>query len=142
MNGRILALGLAALLAPTLSACQTDSRQQALQTTQSQVALRSIQSRSFETSDRHMTLRTIIATMQDLGFVIDKADDGLGSVSGTKLDGYAMRMTVTVQPRGQSYTVVRANAQYNVTPVDDPVPYQQFFGALEKSMFLTAHQVD
>jgi hypothetical protein len=26
--------------------------------------------------------------------------------------------------------------------VEDPKPYQDFFTALEKSMFLTAHQVD
>jgi len=30
-------------------------------------------------------LRTIIATLQDLGFVVDKADADLGSVSATKL---------------------------------------------------------
>jgi len=29
-----------------------------------------------------------------------------------------------------------------VTPVEDPQPYQQFFTALEKAMFLTAHEVD
>jgi hypothetical protein len=47
-------------------------------------------------------LRTVIATMQDLSFVIDKADAGLGTVSGTKLDGYQLRMTVTVRPRDRT----------------------------------------
>ena len=51
-------------------------------------------------------------------------------------------MTVTIRPRGETQTLIRANAQYNITPVEDPIPYQQFFAALEKSMFLTAHQVD
>ncbi len=80
--------------------------------------------------------------MQDLGFVIDKADNVLGSVSGTKLDGYQLRMTVTVRPRGETQLIVRANAQYNLTAVEDPEPYQQFFAALQRSMFLTAQQVD
>ena len=74
--------------------------------------------------------------------MIDKADSVLGSVSGTKLDKYALRMTVTVRPRGETQSLVCANAQFNVTPVDDPEPYQQFFVALEKAMFLEAQQVD
>lgn len=108
----------------------------------SQVALRQIQSRAFDTTNSDKMLRTVIATMQDLGFVIDKADGDLGSVSGTKLDGYQLRMTVSVRPRGQKQLLVRANAEYNITPVLDPKPYQDFFVALEKAIFLTAQQVD
>lgn len=129
----------------TVSACQpmqTESKGQIMAAGSSQVALRQIQTRAFDTTDRKKTLRTVIATLQDLGFVIDKADDELGTVSGTKLDGYSLRMTVTVRPRGAKQTMVRANAQYNVTAVEDPEPYQQFFVALEKAMFLTAQQVD
>jgi hypothetical protein len=125
-----------------LAGCQTDSRDQVLATSESQLALRQIQSRAFDITDREKMLRTVIATMQDLSFVIDKADAGLGTVSGTKLDGYQLRMTVTVRPRGDGQLIVRANAQYNITPVEDPEPYQQFFTALEKSVFLTAHAVD
>lgn len=36
----------------SLSACQTDSRNQVLATSESQVQLRSIQSRSFDTTDQ------------------------------------------------------------------------------------------
>lgn len=134
---------LAALFAMVLLAgCQTDSRQQALAVTKSQVELRSIQTRAFDTTDKEKTLRTVIATLQDLSFVVDKADLTLGTVSGTKLDGYQLRMTVTVRPRGETQTLVRANAQYNIQAVEDPEPYQHFFVALEKSMFLTAQQVD
>lgn len=131
-----------------LSACQTDSREQLLKTGKSQVALRSIQSRVFDTTDRKKTLRTIIATMQDLGFVVDKADAILGSVSGTKFDQatfrlpYRLRMTVTVRPRGGAQLMVRANAQYNIAPVEDPEPYQNFFSALSKAMFLEAHMLE
>ena len=66
----------------------------------------------------------------------------LGTVSGTKLEYHTMRVTVTVRPRGETQLLVRANAQYDLDPLTDPEPYQQFFMALEKSMFLTAHQVD
>jgi len=125
-----------------LAGCQTNSRDQILQANSSQVQLRSYQTRAFDTVDREKTLRTVIATLQDLGFVVDKADATLGTVSGTKLDGYQMRMTVSLRPRGEQQTLVRANAQYNLTAVEDPLPYQGFFESLSKAMFLEAHQVD
>jgi hypothetical protein len=74
--------------------------------------------------------------------VLDEADALLGTVSATKLSGYQLRMTVTVRANGQTRMIVRANAQYNTTAVEDPEPYQQFFAALERAMFLTAQQVD
>jgi hypothetical protein len=125
-----------------LSGCQTDSKQQIMLTDKSQVELRAIETRAFDTTDKPLAVRNIISTLQDLGFVVDKVDDTLGTISGTKLSGYAMRMTVTVRPRGKSQLAVRASAQYNITAVSDPKPYQQFFAALEKAMFLTANEVD
>ena len=113
-----------------------------LDTEQSQVQLRAIQSRAFDTTDREKTLRAVIATLQDLAFVVDKADLELGTVSATKLDGYFLRMTVSVRPRGKTEMIVRANAQFNDRPVTDPKPYQSFFVALERAMFLSANAVD
>ena len=121
--------------------CAT-TQQHLLDSDASQVQLRSIQTRAFDTTDKEKTLRTVMATLQDLGFVIDKADSTLGTVSATKLKQYALRITVTVRPRGETQLLVRANAQYNVEPITDPEPYQQFFKSLEKAMFLTAHQSD
>ena len=129
-------------LAILAGGCQTNSKSQILATEESQVQLRQIQTRAFDTTDEAKTLRTAIATLQDLGFVIDKADEELGAVSGTKLDGYSLRMTVTVSKRGETQLAVRANAQYNDQAVTDPKPYQQFFAAFEKAMFLTAQQVE
>lgn len=108
----------------------------------SAVQLRSYQSRVFDTIDRQQTLRTIIAALQDLGFVIDKADAVIGTVSATKLDGYQLRATVTVRPRGETQTLVRANATMANKAIEEPGPYQDFFVVLEKAMFLTAHEID
>ena len=118
------------------------SPQQAIFDTQSAVQQRSYQSRAFATTDRRQTLRTLMATLQDLGFVIDKADATLGSVSATKLDDYELRVSVTVRPRGETLTLVRMNAVWRNGPITNPVMYQDFFAALEKAMFLTAQQVD
>jgi len=130
------------IISMLLTGCVTDSRKHILDTSESQVQLRSIQTRTFDTPDRNTTLRNVIATLQDLSFVIDKADDVLGTVSATKLDGYLLQMTVTVRPKGENQVLVRANAQYNLKAVEDPEPYQDFFTALEKAMFLTANSVD
>ena len=136
---QLLLLGMSITLI-MLASC-APSTKQVLATKESQVKLRAIQSRAFDTTDKEKMLRTVIATLQDLGFVIDKADDVLGAVSGTKLEGYALRMTVSVRLRGETQLLVRANAQYNLMAVEDPEPYQHFFDALSKAIFLTAHQV-
>ena len=139
MNTRTLLA--AAALAGSLAGC-APSTKAVMETSQSAVQLRSYQQRAFDTADKEQTLRTVIATLQDLSFVVDKADLELGTVSATKLSGYQVRMTVTARPRGTTQTLVRANAQYMDKAVEDPKPYQDFFSALEKAMFLTAHQVD
>ena len=108
----------------------------------SAVELRSFQTRAFDTTDKHKMMRTTIAVLQDLGFIIDKADEDLGLVTGTKLSGYQVRMTVIVQPRGEKQLAVRASAIYNNEPIEDPMPYQNFFTALEKGIFLTAQKID
>lgn len=106
---------------------------------ESMMKLRQIQTRYFDTSDKKKTVEAVIATLQDLGFVLDKASLELGSVTATKLAGYRLRMTVSVIPRGAEQMTVRANAQYNIVPIEDPTPYQHFFDALAKSLFLQAH---
>ncbi len=133
-----------------IQGCQIDSRQQILAVTKSQVQLRSFQARAFDTTDREKTLRTVVATLQDLSFIIDEANAVLGIVSATKIGGgteafaryYALRMTVSVRPKGDKQLLIRANAQFNLQAVEEPEPYQQFFTALEKAMFLTAHKID
>ncbi len=141
MKRQHLSMALWVCAASLLVGCG-NSQKHILDSEESQVKLRSIQSRAFDTTDRTKMLRTAIATLQDLGFVIDNADEEVGTVTATKLDGYALRMTVTVRPRGNTQLLVRANAQYQTQAVEKPEPYQQFFAALEKAIFLTAHQAD
>ena len=123
------------------SACAMQTTNQRILDTgeESQLQKRSSQSRSFDTSDKEVVMRAIISTMQDLGFIIDRADLVLGTVSGTKLDYNQIKMTVSVRPRGETQMLVRANAQFNLRPIEDPKQYQDFFSSLEKSLFLTAH---
>lgn len=130
-----------ALLLLVLAAC-APSTKAVMATGQSAVELRSYQQRAFDTTDKEKTMRTVISTLQDLSFVVDKADLELGTVSATKLSGYQLRMTVTVRPRGATQMLVRANAQFMTQAVEEPKPYQDFFTSLEKAMFLTAHEVD
>ena len=108
----------------------------------SQVELRQIQTREYETLDKRRTLRSVVATLQDLGFVIDKADYELATISATKLQDYEIRMTVTVREREGNRLAVRANARFNDKPITDPQSYQDFFTTLDKAMFLTLHKVD
>lgn len=130
------------LAAGVLVGCRTDSMDEVLATDATQVQLRSVQSRAFDTTDKTLTTRNVVSTLQDLGFIVDKVDDTLGTVSGTKMQKYIMRMTVTVRAHGTAQMLVRASAQYNLAAVSDAQPYQQFFAALEKAMFLRANQVD
>lgn len=148
MNRKLITLGAALLGAALLTGCATNPALAVFENSSSQVQLRSYQTRAFDTIDREKTLRTVIATMQDLGFVIDKADATLGSVSGTKLANYELRMTVTVRTHGATQLLVRANAQFadprrNVPAkaIEDPAPYRDFFTALAKSLFLEAQDV-
>jgi hypothetical protein len=147
MNSPTLAL-LVALASFAVAGCVTNPALAVFDTGGQQLQLRTYQTRAFDTTDREKTLRAVIATMQDFGFVIDKADATLGSISGTKLAGYEMRMTATVRPRGETQQLVRASAQFKpaatatARPVEDPTAYRDFFASLEKSLFLAAHEVD
>jgi hypothetical protein len=126
------------ILVFTVASC-AGRQKNILETTESQVKLRSIQSRVFDISDHNRLLRTIIATLQDLGFVIDDAEESLGTVSGTKRSGYFIRMTVSIRPRGTNQMIVR---QYNLEAIEDPEPYQYFFSTLSKALFLEAQPIE
>ena len=123
-----------------LAGCTATTRERVLDTgDQSQLQKRSYQTRIFETADKEKVMRGVISTLQDLTFVIERADMTLGSVSGTKFaNQMAIRMTVSIRAKGKDQIAVRANGQMNITAIEDPKAYQDFFTSLEKSLFLTA----
>jgi hypothetical protein len=109
--------------------------------------LRSAQTRVFETGDKARVMRGVVATLQDLGFMVTGADVALGTVSGRKFTTHngqpqELRVTVTVRPRDERAMLVRANAEFNTRPVEDPAAYQNFFAALGRTIFLTANRAD
>jgi starvation-inducible outer membrane lipoprotein len=123
-----------------LSAC-VSARDGLNENSQNQVQLRSIQTRSFDSSDKQKIMQSSIATLQDLGFVIDNADYDIGTITATKLSGYQLEMSVSVRPNNQKQMLVRAVARYNKLTIEDPKPYQSFFTSLSKGLFLDAHTV-
>ena len=105
---------------------------------QRHVKISSTKSRIFDTADNIKTLRAIITTLQDLGFVINKADNVLGSVSATKLDHHDLTITVDVRFHREAQIHVLANAKYNQKAIESPEFYNRFFTTLEKAMFSSA----
>lgn len=66
----------------TRHAIHWDAREEIWQAEESQVRVRSAQSRVFDTNDRRRALEAVVATFQDLGFQIEVLDEALGIVSG------------------------------------------------------------
>lgn len=149
MINKILIIILLLASSISISGCGAGliSNDQVLESSKSQVQLRSMQSRVFDSSDKKFVLRSVIATLQDLGFVIDKANEVLGNISATKLDTQylafdsSVKITVIVRKKNESQIVVRASAQYNVKEINEPIFYQGFFNSLSKAMYLEAHNV-
>jgi hypothetical protein len=137
----VLALG-------ALAACTKPGSGDVLSGGESMLKLRSAQTRTFETSDRNRVMRGVVATLQDMGFMVTGADAALGTVSGRKFTAdstgqvYELRVTVTVRARDERQMLVRANAEFNNKPVEDPAAYQNFFNALGRSIFLAASKAD
>jgi hypothetical protein len=109
--------------------------------TDAQMKIRSAQTRTFEVKDRSTAMRGVIAALQDLGFIIERANEPLGLVTAARFaePNYydVVSVTVTVRPQTDSQTMIRANAIYNNRPIEDPKIYQNFFAALERSLFVT-----
>ncbi len=110
--------------------------------TNTQAMQRAISTPAFDTGDRGKVFQAAIATLQDLGFVVDRADDVLGTISATHFGSGLVRFTVTIRPRGPSRTIVRASGQINQHDLSDPAPFQRFYEAMSQALFLQANEID
>ena len=115
--------------------------QDLLAPTEAQMKIRSVQTRSFDVKDRHAAMRGVIAALQDLGFIIERANESLGLVTAARFaePNYydVVGVTVTVRPEAEGRMMIRANAIYNNKPIEDPKVYQNFFATLERSLFVS-----
>lgn len=79
--------------------------------------------------DQNSAMRNVIATLQDLGYRITKAEAGAGTVSATRLTG--LRLAAVVREHGPDQSIVRANATVlrlrEEVQVDDPRFYLKNF---------------
>ena len=122
-----------------LTACVTNNL--SVPSEQTQAQMRAIQSRAFDTADRAKVTRSVVSTMQDLGFTVRRADNTLGIVSGRSVSQDVL-MTVTIREEKGKRIIVRMNARLGANEVVEPLAYRNFFNALEKSLFLDAHMVE
>ena len=130
-------------LAIGLSACASRPKpppEPLLAPTEAQMTLRNVQTRNFDIKDRMVAMRAVISALQDLGFIIERANEPLGLVTGARFaepNFYdVVGITVTVRTLDEKQTTIRANAIFNNQPITDPEVYRNFFATLERSLFI------
>jgi hypothetical protein len=139
---RLVSFGVVVAL---LAACTPPPPPPPILSKQAPVALRAMQIRTFETANKRWLVQAVIATMQDLGYTVEKIDYASGTISAAKL--IQLRLTAVVYPHGPAQMSVRANAMVKLgaasSQVDDPIFYQTlFFEPLSKALFLAPLLVD
>jgi hypothetical protein len=141
LESRFLWLAILVLGLCMTTACAAPTPEpELLSPSEEQMKLRTAQSRTFDVADRNQAVRAVIAALQDLGFIIERANDALGLVTAARFaePNYydVMEITVTVRPQEGGKMLIRANAIYNNEPITDPKVYQNFFATLERSLFI------
>lgn len=105
---------------------------------QHQLQVQRMQTRVFDTHDRKLVARGVIAALQDLGFIINNADIEQGIIAAKKFGTYPIEMTVTIQAISDKQLLVHGIAQYKLKTIEDPALYEQFFSSLRKSLPLVS----
>ncbi|WP_052402001.1 hypothetical protein [Muricoccus aerilatus] len=125
------------LLPPLLlGACAGQPERRFQASDKSAVEMRAMQARVIE-GDAPTVTRGVVATLQDLGYRINKAEPAAGSITATKLE--RLRLTTVVRPVSNNQAAVRANAVVLLpqveNQVDDPRFYQEnFFAPLSATL--------
>lgn len=137
-RNHVFVLGLAFFLQACVGSSQIQPQKELLALTEAQMKIRSFQTRAFDITDQNKVLRGVVASLQDLGFIVERANGPMGLVTAGKFgpNGHGIvELTVTVRAKGKQRTEVRVNALFNTKPVKDPKVYQNFFTAVERSLF-------
>jgi succinyl-CoA synthetase beta subunit len=101
--------------------------------------MRSHQTRAFDIESTDQVVRGVVSALQDLGFIIERANAPMGLVTAGKFkQGSFVEVTVVVRRKGTNQNEVRVNALFNTQPIEDPKVYQNFFIAVEKSLFISS----
>jgi len=136
---RLFALSLVFLLQACAGGAQKAPKE-LLALNEAQMKIRSFQTRAFDAKDQNKVLRGVVAALQDLGFIVERANGPMGLVTAGKFGpngrGF-VELTVTVRSKGTEQTEVRVNALFNTKPIEDPKIYQNFFIAVERSLFVS-----
>jgi hypothetical protein len=85
--------------------------------------------RDYEAADLLQAQRAAIATLQDLGFVIESADAAQGVITASRLDRYPLRLTVSIAAKGDAAISASVSADYAGAPVASAAPAEAFFAA-------------
>jgi len=143
MRGRPIRLAAVTLLVTWgLGGCASPPKEpeNLLAPTEEQMKIRNMQTRTFDVADRRVAMRGVIAALQDLGFIIERANEPLGLVTAARFaePKYydVVGVTVTVRSLNKKQTTIRANAIFNNEPITDPEVYRNFFATLERSLFI------
>jgi hypothetical protein len=137
MNGHYITLAVCLCLLTSACAGPKPPPEELLTLSEAQMKIRSYQTRAFDVKSQDKVVRGVVAA--DLGFIIERANAPMGLVTAGKFDqGGFVALTVTVRPKGASQNEVRVNALFNTQPVEDPKAYQNFFAAVERSLFISS----
>lgn len=134
------ALLLAAALALGVAGCASPPEEPVnlLAPTEEQMKIRNLQTRTFDVADRRVAMRGVISALQDLGFIIERANEPLGMVTAARFAEPrfydVVGVTVTVRQANPEQSTIRVNAIYNNEPITDPEVYRNFFATLERAL--------
>ena len=134
-----------AVLAPACDQAPQQPPKALLSLDEPQMKMRSFQTRTFDVKDQNRAMRGVVAALQDLGFIIERANGPMGLVTAGKFGPNSrglVELTVVVRPKGPEQTEVRVNALFNTRPVTDPKVYQNFFIVVERALFINRAETD
>ncbi|GMW00924.1 MAG: hypothetical protein AMXMBFR84_20610 [Candidatus Hydrogenedentota bacterium] len=163
-----LRLALIAMALPFVFGCATsDPEPQPM----SQVEMRNMQTRQFDTNDSKLVMKAMLSTLQDMGFIVNSADADLGYISANKwtevqhskkemkkakkdetplAQNIVLECTANVTIQGgaarvranfQKKTVDTAGNTMQAGPIEDAAFYQTFFSKVDKGLFLESSGV-